>query len=81
MQPTHEFDINTGKIIQQNFSDCELTYLNDNAKHEFQRFFALKIAFTNIEKMEAFLAYQLEKNFRGSKEKYFKFLDDTLLAH
>lgn len=81
MQPTHEFDINTGKIIQQNFSDRELTYLNDNAKHEFQRFFALKIAYTNTEKMEAFLTYQLEKNFGGSKVKYVKFLDDTVLAH
>jgi hypothetical protein len=81
MQPTHEFNINTGKIIQQNFSDCESTYLNDDARHEFQRFFALKIASTNTEKMEAFLAYQLEKNFGGSKVKYVKFLDDTILAH
>ena len=81
MKPAHEFDINTGKIIQQNFSDCELTYLNNNAKHEFQRFFALKIAITNTEKMEAFLTYQLEKNFGGSKLKYVKFLDDIVLAH
>jgi len=47
----------------------------------FRQFFGLKISFTQLLEIYDFLDYQLKKNFKNDKDKYFDFLENVLMEH
>ncbi|HVA97727.1 MAG TPA: hypothetical protein VNG53_02445, partial [Bacteroidia bacterium] len=73
-KPPYSFDVVNYK------TDCVVAY-DENDNYDFRMLFALKISFTTILKMNDFLVYQLKKNFKNDKEKYFEFLKDVLMEH